>query len=841
MDIKLKKSKGYSKNLKAFSVMCILGCFVGFFFMGMSLFGIRYERGMSPLVYSDYFDTEAFHNQYSQLVRDVVNVNLVYKDEENIKAGNALDKEIVLQRFAEERGLNPDIMLDVAGVEKSPPSLVSDIQGHNIMDSYNYEYENPWSYKVTQSQSATSVIVQEEVNDYDSSRNSYQECVDAYENDYPIYERRVIQGQLNDYKASRAEISNYHNFVYYLYNENEKNVYTNASLEIIQGLSVKSSIEGPYIDGYDISSNNFYIYYDDRGNIADSYYYDNYQDSIETILRDNGFFMSMGILQPMSPGDNLYHQFQNFNLGKSYVPQTVAGAVVLLAIIILLMIYLLMSAGQSEKGGEVTLIAIDKIFNDVQTVFVIICSVGSILLAMLIGTALYEHLGEKSSWEYVLQGFLLLLILADVMIALSYLLSMARQIKAKQIFRNTMVSAIIRTLGSLFSSKTFNGWLIFCMFMYAGVNIILFMMVLASNDLFSFMLMVSAVLVFNIICAGLFLRALSSLAKIMVAVKETSKGNLCYELNINEISPSFINFATDVAGMQIGLKKAVEEAVKGERMKTDLITNVSHDLKTPLTSIITYVDLLKKEEVGNDVAEGYINVLVDKSYRLKQLIEDLIEASKASSGNLTVTVEKVDLRQLIMQASGEFEEKIEAARLNFRVSSTGETFIRADGKLMWRIAENLISNAIKYSMPNSRVYIDIIKTKTTGTLVIKNISEQPIEVVPDQLTERFVRGDVSRTTEGSGLGLSIAKSLTALQGGAMEINIDGDLFKVSIKMPLWEEIVTKNEKSDGNKNDQPKKDIKLKEKLLQKQQMNSDKESGIHQAIQKLRKSKVEE
>ena len=234
---------------------------------------------------------------------------------------------------------------------------------------------------------------------------------------------------------------------------------------------------------------------------------------------------------------------------------------------------------------------------------------------------------------------------------------------------------------------------------------------------------------------------------------------------------------------------AVAEAIKGERMKTDLITNVSHDLKTPLTSVINYVDLLKQEDLNNAKAYEYLGVLEEKSARLKQLIEDLIEASKASSGNLTVGAEKIDLQELVMQACGEYEEKIKKAELDVHLNGANEKiFISADGKHMWRIVENLLSNVVKYSMPHSRVYINVAKGDQYGYLTIKNISASPLDIPPEQLTERFVRGDVSRTTEGSGLGLSIAQSLTNIQGGWFKIAIDGDLFKVIVEMPLWLEM-----------------------------------------------------
>ena len=213
-----------------------------------------------------------------------------------------------------------------------------------------------------------------------------------------------------------------------------------------------------------------------------------------------------------------------------------------------------------------------------------------------------------------------------------------------------------------------------------------------------------------------------------------------------------------------------------------MITNVSHDIKTPLTSIINYVDLIKREKPENAKIQEYLDILSLKSQHLKNLTEDLVEASKVSSGNISVDLRDIDLVEMINQTNGEFEEKFSEKGLSIisNAPSNGVK-IRADGRHLWRVLENLYNNAFKYAAKNSRVYIDILADGKTATFIIKNISENPLNMRPEELTERFVRGDVSRTTEGSGLGLSIAKSLTMLQGGKFDIIIDGDLFKVQIK------------------------------------------------------------
>ncbi len=249
-----------------------------------------------------------------------------------------------------------------------------------------------------------------------------------------------------------------------------------------------------------------------------------------------------------------------------------------------------------------------------------------------------------------------------------------------------------------------------------------------------------------------------------------------------------------------GLQQAVNEQVKSERLKADLITNVSHDLKTPLTSIINYVDLMKREEITNPKLQQYLDVLDQKSNRLKTLTEDLVEASKASSGNVNIEFMQLDYSEMVQQALGEFEDKLQAAKLEIIPSfPENPALIMADGRRLWRVIENLLNNCCKYALRGSRVYVEVTETEDNVACTIKNISASPLNISPEELTERFVRGDVSRTTEGSGLGLSIAKSLTTLMKGRLEITIDGDLYKAAVIFPR---VQQKNEAA-------PRKDTSL--------------------------------
>ena len=225
--------------------------------------------------------------------------------------------------------------------------------------------------------------------------------------------------------------------------------------------------------------------------------------------------------------------------------------------------------------------------------------------------------------------------------------------------------------------------------------------------------------------------------------------------------------------------------MKNERMKADLITNVSHDIKTPLTSIINYVNLLENEKIENEKVNNYIHILKEKSARLEQLTEDLVEASKISSGNIVLEMVRINLVELVYQTAGEFNEKFEQRNLTIFTKMPKESIVvMADGRRIWRVLENLYNNVAKYALEGTRVYVELDKKEDEAVFSIKNISSKPLNIPSDELTERFIRGDVLRTTEGSGLGLSIAKNLTTLMGGTFDIILDGDLFKVMITFPL---------------------------------------------------------
>ena len=298
------------------------------------------------------------------------------------------------------------------------------------------------------------------------------------------------------------------------------------------------------------------------------------------------------------------------------------------------------------------------------------------------------------------------------------------------------------------------------------------------------------------------LKFLSQTKTLAIAVENMKNGNLDINLDSTKFVFPLKDFARNLNECRDSIEKAVGEALKGERLKTELITNVSHDLKTPLTSIINYVSLLKLCDIEGEDEIKYLDILDEKSTKLKRLIEDLTEASKASSGNIKMTVDTVNLNELALQAVGENNDILENVGLEIIVSQKDtDLFVKADSQHTFRIFDNLFSNVKKYALSGTRVYVDVYKEEKYGVFSVKNISKDKLNINPDEITERFVRGDNSRTTEGSGLGLSIARSFTELQNGIFSIEIDGDLFKVTIKLPITNKPQIKQEKTSPSVNE----------------------------------------
>ena len=368
---------------------------------------------------------------------------------------------------------------------------------------------------------------------------------------------------------------------------------------------------------------------------------------------------------------------------------------------------------------------------------------------------------------------------------LSFFLNAAINLKDKTLFKNMFIVKsfryIFRGIGKAIrnSGVTKKATLYFGMFAGAEFVILLMFNLLGTE--------VTSALLFLLFLVNIF--AFIVIYKVMMGVKEIETaeqkiiaGNLDYKLNTAGYKGDLKILAEGLNEIGTGLENAVNGRMKSERFKTELITNVSHDIKTPLTSIINYTDLLKKENIETEPVKGYIEVLDRQSERLKKLITDLLEASKASSGNIKLDIAEVDAGLMLEQVYGEYQNKFEKAGLTGIVTKPSETvFIKADANHLFRVFDNILGNVVKYAQPGTRVYIDLTQNDETITISFKNISKEKLNITGEELMERFVRGDRSRNTEGSGLGLSIAKSLANLMGGKLEIVIDGDLFKVEVR------------------------------------------------------------
>ena len=374
----------------------------------------------------------------------------------------------------------------------------------------------------------------------------------------------------------------------------------------------------------------------------------------------------------------------------------------------------------------------------------------------------------------------------------SFLLSFVARCKAGKWWQNTIVYRVLKLiarfnkfLGVVFSHFSLLWKTILLYGFYIVINGILVILFLSGRGSFKAIPVLFGFM-FNFAVLAVILAFVLHMNSLKKAGEKLADGDYGFQIDTKNMWWDLKSHGENLNHIGQGMSKAVDARMKSERFKTELITNVSHDIKTPLTSIVNYVDLLKKEDIQDAKILEYIDVLDRQTSRLKKLTEDLVEASKASTGNVAVALERTDLTELLQQSVGEYAERFAANHIEAVVRSEETAFVMADGRLLWRVLDNLLGNICKYSLPGTRVYADISKTAGKAAITMKNISQYPLNITSDELMERFVRGDISRSTEGSGLGLSIAKSLTELQKGQFDISIDGDLFKAMISFDAVE-------------------------------------------------------
>ncbi len=440
---------------------------------------------------------------------------------------------------------------------------------------------------------------------------------------------------------------------------------------------------------------------------------------------------------------------------------------------LLSMIYLTLAAGRNGDDDCIRLHRIDYLPTEI--LFVITVAFITSLIAFC------ARLGGKE-WELssslILTGTLTFL--SDAVLLTLYL-SFVRKIKADQLTSCSLTAYIVRTFKKGMRRQGIGNRAKIQFAVYT-VCVLIF-----SWEAFSGRHIWAAAGLFGVFTytAVHFLQQAIQRTKILEGIREIGHGKLDYKFNLKDFSGDYMELAEKINGIGDGLMKAVEENVKNERLKTELVTNVSHDIKTPLTSIINYISLIKMEGSWNENIENYVEILERKSQRLKQLTEDLVEVSQITSGNIRLDMQPINMVELICQTGGEFNEIFEDVGLTIIIRLPKEpVMILADGSRVWRVVQNLYNNVAKYAMPNTRVFVELKVNDGYAEFSIKDISAQGIHMPVQELGERFVRGDESRGTEGHGLGLSIARNLTALMGGTFEISMDGDLFIAAIAFPV---------------------------------------------------------
>lgn len=380
---------------------------------------------------------------------------------------------------------------------------------------------------------------------------------------------------------------------------------------------------------------------------------------------------------------------------------------------------------------------------------------------------------------------------ALVPLVLLFLCAFAAQCKAGTVLRSALIARIARFLWRIVRSLFLGLWRIarslplIWKTALAGLILVFIEFVLFIQDYYGTLAAPFLALKLAELLAVLYIAL--NLRTLQKGGEKLARGDFSSPIDTKYLIGDFKRYGQELNDVQSGLEQAVQEQMKAEHLKTELITNVSHDIKTPLTSIVNYVDLLKKEDIPSPEAREYIAVLDRQSHRLKKLTEDLVEASKASSGVLNVDLQPTDVNVLFSQIEGEYQERLAACQLTLVTQPPAPgTVIRADSRLLSRVMDNLVSNICKYALPSTRVYVVSTLSREAVTISFKNVSRDELNISPDELMERFVRGDASRHTEGSGLGLSIARSLVQLQGGRFDLAIDADLFRADITFPLSE-------------------------------------------------------
>ncbi|MCE9655001.1 HAMP domain-containing sensor histidine kinase [Clostridium celatum] len=646
-----------------------------------------------------------------------------------------------------------------------------------IRDQIDQEYEEFRYSKYNNDTSFNNLSYEEQEKILNEERDKIEEkytLSDDKLNDY------ILERKINSFNILSNKLKSYLNLQFSAYDK-LNNMWIGEEQRDITSLKKSSRylreinidfngnvIEKIFINGKEVNENssiNKYIngkynYYDHVYAVTESIGYENYN------MDNHNIILYTWMPEDIIPGDIVYESLQSVqeNVNKIAVSASIMAISIILVIVLI----------KAIKDKKELRIDEDRLINKLKDYPI------EFKIAPLIILYIFWRINIYNVY-YI--GYMKVLkvnsvICLSIILAIMYLLIKILIINYKEgtLFSNNITIGIYKGLSKIATKGSIINSIFIIIMSYIVVGGLLLAIAIAIPEIFIICLLIGLIITAMLII--LVVRKLLYLDKIMIGAKDGARGQLNYKIDVKG-EGHLGELANNINNIKEGLRKSVENEMKSENMKTELITNVSHDLKTPLTSIINYIDLLKRENIEPESARDYVNILDKKSQRLKVLIEDLFEASKAASGAMELNISKLDIGQLLRQALGENDERFNEKQLEVKLNIPDEKiFINGDGKRLYRVFENLISNAVKYSLSNTRVYIDMSKNEENEvTIVMKNISAYELNFDVNEITNRFKRGDSSRSTDGSGLGLAIAKSIVELHGGKFNIEIDGDLFK----------------------------------------------------------------
>ncbi|MDD3794896.1 MAG: HAMP domain-containing sensor histidine kinase [Lachnospiraceae bacterium] len=701
---------------------------------------ISYEQNKELFEQNDQYDElkEIDIQQYVEGTADDVNLNTTYYIRDLLEFYETGGQKILAARITElqARGISDQEMGELLDEDAGTLETVLPISGSSLSE---YSRLNP--------------------NPSISLLGFYQELSETSQEIYQRYKAyQLSQAETGGEGNSEAPS----NIRYYIENTGTKERYTNLGVKSFTGAQrmIQNSDELNFLYEGERSFNIM---------VANT----------EHVLSDTAaqWFINMRFLGPgervilavdrsYSIGDELQQGFYAYEQREPVLFASVAGGAISLLGLLALLIISIVTAGRKEEKGPLELNGFDQIPTEIAA--------GLCLITGIIWYLLVVQIKERYLYTYFFSQLLMLVaVTVEYWIFLFSVLSLVRRIKARMLWRNSVSYAVALGCRQVYSAKQTSQRLLIGYILFFALNFF-FLRFFGVTGIFLVLVMDMAVLLY-------LMRDVVGKQSVREGLSQIAKGRLNYKIDTSVLTGEALEMAAAVNEMGDGLAKAVDAIVKNERLKAELITNVSHDIKTPLTSIINYVDLLQRENLQNEKAREYIDVLNHKSQRLKQLTEDLLEASRINSGNVELQIIELKLHQLLQQAYGEFAERMEENKLEMELSiPKAPVLIQADGRQLWRVFENLLGNMVKYSKPETRVSLKLQAEGQLAVVTFRNQMKQKLNISAQELQERFVRGDLSRNTEGSGLGLSIAKSLTELMNGTFEVSLEEDFFIVTL-------------------------------------------------------------